>query len=55
MCVGMCIMNLHAHGGAYVFSCFTFYLVLTMTESFYLSPIIKFKKVYWFYLKLFPF
>ena len=54
MCVHMCIMNMHVHCGAYVFSCFTCYLGLTMTESFYLSPILRFSKAYRFYLKALP-
>ena len=38
MCVHMCIMNMHVHGGAYVFSCFPCCLGLTMTASCCLSP-----------------
>ena len=52
MCVHMCFMNLHV--GEYLFSCFPCYLVLTMTASLFLSPILSFNKVGLLYLKLLP-
>ena len=42
----MCIMNMHVNDCIYAFSCFPCYLGLTVTASFYLSPIIRFNKAY---------
>ena len=52
MWVHTCIMNNHVNCCAYVFSCFSFYLVLIMAVSFCLSPILIFNKSYWLYLQL---
>ena len=40
----MCIMNMNVNVFEYVFSWFYCYLVLAMTESLFLSPILRFNK-----------
>ena len=55
MCVHMCIMNMHVHGCVYAFSCFPcYFLELTMTMSFYLSPKLIFNKLDWIYSEYIP-
>ena len=46
MFLHMCIINLHVYGCKYVFSCFTCYLVLTMTALLYWYPLLSFNKAY---------
>ena len=50
----MCILNLHVHGCLYTSSCFPCYLVCTITEAFFLSPILRFNNASWFYLQSLP-
>ena len=51
MCVHMCIINLQASDGEYIYLGFTYYLLLTMNVSFCLSPILSFNKAQLLYLK----
>ena len=49
MCIHMCIMKC-----IHIFMFSLLFLGLKMTTSFFLSPILRFNKAYWFYLKLNP-
>ena len=55
MCVHMCIINLHVHGLCiWIFIFPLLFLVLKMTASLCLYPIIRFNKADWFYLQSIP-
>ena len=55
LCAHMCNINMHLYSGAYVFSCLNCYLGFTRTVLWCISPVIRFNKVYWLFLQLFPF